>query len=758
MDIVQQRQELRAFYADVEARAANRALADPGHGKTTVGLVSELLNQYDRQHPGLDVYALKAAQYAIVAEHFTPTLFLRSPFYFEMGINGGWEQALHPGRWLLLRNAHLFRDANPAEYDVFTERQRQRYYLCCGPYVDLSHNCPSFSNVLRFGLRGLYSQAEQALTQCRTSEETAFAECAMKGLLAAKRVAERFAEAAERLLASTVGTARRRSLEWIAETARAVPWRPPETFQEGLNTLWFLREVGGLLDGLATNSLGRPDAMLAELYRKDIGTGRLTPAAAYDLVCQFLLPGDCHYDKDRQVVGYGGTAGHELEITLTLGGCDEEGREVFNEVTRMFLRAYRELKLIYPKPHCRFGTASSPEYLGLINTEIAAGRCVYSLLNDDCIIPALVQAGKRLEDARRYLCTGCWDLVVESCEDLATGNYFNLARILEMSIHKAPEEMARAKLTLERLDGAASFEEVYRRLFGNAMKVAREMCLMKGRNGAVWPTVNPAPFFSACMSDCLANRRDFTAGGGRYNPHAMPMVFFANFVDSLLAIRRLCFETGRHSLDELLTAVRANWQGHEALRAEVLAAPHFGDDTPESIALARRLHEDIYASTRDLRNERGGGFDLAYWVYREFRFWGEKTRATPDGRRDGDYLAQSLNPSRLHPIEHVTSTVNSVAALDLTKCSGDSVLNLLLPAGVSNPRLLEQFERACALSNLQLLQLNCVNRDVLLDARRHPERHQDLVVRVCGFSAKFVALPPEWQDEFVNRNFYDVPP
>jgi len=323
-----------------------------------------------------------------------------------------------------------------------------------------------------------------------------------------------------------------------------------------------------------------------------------------------------------------------------------------------------------------------------------------------------------------------------------------------MSVHDAPEEMVKAKLLLEKLDGSGSFEEIYRRLSGNIIKVAREMCSMKGRNGRAWAKANPSPSYSACMAGCLEKRKDFTAGGGRYNPHSLSMAYFANVIDSLLAIRKLCFETKRHSLKELLDAVRANWNGYETLHKEVLDAPYFGDSTPASNALARRLHEDLYANTRDLVNERGGSFALAYWTYRDFVFWGEVMKATPDGRRDGDYLAQSLNPSRFRHIDQITSTLNSIASLDLTKCPADSVVNILLPANGVNLKILDQFERTAAVLNLQLLQLNCVNKDDLLDARKHPERHYDLIVRVCGFSAKFVSLPPEWQEEFINRNIY----
>ena len=234
------------------------------------------------------------------------------------------------------------------------------------------------------------------------------------------------------------------------------------------------------------------------------------------------------------------------------------------------------------------------------------------------------------------------------------------------------------------------------------------------------------------------------------------MAGFANVVDSLLVIRKLCFETRRHTLEVLLAAVCANWKGYERLLAEVLTMPYFGDNNPDSNALAWRLHNDIYAKTRDLINERGGAFEIGYWVYREFRYWGENMRATPDGRRDGDVFSHGINPSRTHHVSSISSAINSAAALDLTKCAANSVMNILLPSGGGmTPEILDQFERAAAAAKIGLLQLQCVSREELLDARKHPEKYQDIVVRVCGFSAKFVSLEPKWQDEFISRNVYE---
>ncbi|NLE66522.1 MAG: hypothetical protein GX608_03790 [Lentisphaerae bacterium] len=714
-----------------------------------------LMDACDAAHPGLSAYRLKAMQYEIIADNFRPVLFNNSPFYYEMGTkpaqcdgNPWWK---HPGGWLQRRNNHLFRDVNPTDYFLSRERSAQRIFT--GAYVDVDHHCFPMAAVIENGLETIYRQAAEARGRCASPEESEFIDCAMRGLLAVKKIADKFADAAEERLKTGAEEPQRRFLRRIADSAREAPWRKPATFYEGLNTLLLLREAGGSLEGVGTTSLGRPDRLLADLYRRDIESGRLTPAEAYDLVCRFLLTGDCRYDKSKPVETY---SDHEMEISFTLGGCDERGHEVCNDITFLFLKAHHELKLIFPKPFCRFGAASSARYLEAINADILSGRSALVLVNDDGLIPALIRAGKQPEDARRYVCTGCWDVVVEGCENAPTGHYINLPRILEISIYDCPET-ARAGIVCEKLDGAGTFEEVYRRLSGSMLAVIRQGCAMIGRNGKVWTQVAPEPLFSACMSDCLKTRRDYTAGGGRYNPHQLGLVGFANVINALLAIRALCFEIKRLSLDEFLAAVRANWKGHARLRAEVLTLPHFGDNRPESDALARRLHQDIYKQTRGLVNERGGAFEIGYWVYREFRYWGEKMRATPDGRRDGDVLAHGINPAREHPAASISAAINSAAGLDLTACAANSVANVLLPAGEMTAATLGQFERAAAASKIGLLQLHCVSKKDLLDARAHPEMHQDLVVRVCGFSAKFIALSPEWQDEFIGRTIYSQP-
>ena len=151
----------------------------------------------------------------------------------------------------------------------------------------------------------------------------------------------------------------------------------------------------------------------------------------------------------------------------------------------------------------------------------------------------------------------------------------------------------------------------------------------------------------------------------------------------------------------------------------------------------------------------GGKVLMGHLTYTEIRWWGEQTRATPDGRFDGEYFSQGLTPSRLKKIPSVTSVIHSMKALDRTTMAGNNVVNIILPLSKAEPVMLDGFLRAVADTSVMSLQLNCVTKEQLLDAQKHPEKYPHLVVRVCGFSAKFTSLSPEWQQEVLSRNFYE---
>ena len=231
------------------------------------------------------------------------------------------------------------------------------------------------------------------------------------------------------------------------------------------------------------------------------------------------------------------------------------------------------------------------------------------------------------------------------------------------------------------------------------------------------------------------------------------LAFMANLVDSLCAIRKLCFEDKVCTLPEFLAAVRSNWRGGDGERLRLLAmdAPYWGDNSAASNAIMRRWIDRISDEIRPLRNDQGGPYVLACWIYREFMYWGAKMKATPDGRHDGDRLAQGFSPSEFRCKEGVTSVMNAIGRLP-NECLYECNANLTFDRDAMTPELMGDILYVFAQKGSHLMQPNCNSVEELLDAQRHPERHRDLVVRVCGFSARFIHLSKRWQDEVIARH------
>ena len=719
----------------------------------------DIMDKKAAEHPDWTPLERKTMQYEVIAENFTPVLFRNSPFFFETGLRFAEHRGTPdwglPGSWMTCRNDQLVEDSAPDEC---------RQYQACGAagihlwfnFWDSHHHSTNSTNIIQHGLKYFADLAQTELAQCRTEEERIFLQCAIRGIKAMKRIAERFAEEALRRLMNAEDEQERKFLSMIESAARNVPWKPAATFYEGLAVIQFLYEVVGSLEGNGLSACGRPDYVLGPLYEQDLREGRITPEEAGDLIARFLCFTDCRYDK------YGNWDqsynSQENGTALSFGGYDESGNTVCNDVTMMFLRVHRELNLLFPKIQARI-TRNTPQcFLSELNRNWLSGRNVIALQNDEAVIPAQIAAGKTFADASHYTIGACWEIIVEGYEHSAGANcYFNLLKILDMSIHDDPDTEQKTGAVCTKLDSCRTFDELYEIYLQNVLREIRRMCESIRKLGSLWPQVNPSPAYSASMFDCIRKHRDYTAGGGRYNPHALPLGGFANTIDSLLVIKDLCFDRKICSFAELLDAVRRDWNGADELRHHALSCRlFFGDNQPESMTLARRLYHDIYNRTRDLKNERGGSFQLAFYMAWEYLSWADKVKATPDGRRRGDVIANGITPSRTHRGMALTSVLSSVGGLDLTMAPANASLDVSLPLGGLNDEILSALERSFVAAKCMQMQLNCVSADELRLARKEPEKHWDLFVRIFGFSARFVLLPEKWQDEIISRYSYNI--
>ena len=723
------------------------------------------LDAWAKDNPGYDALDARCAYYRLVQRHFQPVLFAESPFYFEAGVNGGWSG--HNGGGIEANPAfrvkqicmHLAKGPGripDSAFQLMRNRNRENLLLCCGTFVDEMHNIPPFRTILQKGFGGVRAEVADALARCPTDDPAGRKqlESALLGLDTIHAVQLKFAEEAQRLLSQSgnLPVWHTDYLRRIADAARRCPWEPPQTFYEGLNTLWFAREILGLVEGLSNCSVGRPDAMLIGLYEADLAAGRLTREEARDLVARFLVIGDCHDNGTDVIDSY---ADGEVDLPLTLGGCDAEGRPLDNELTEMFLDAHIGCDCLRPKLHCRVSQNSPKRYLRKIGEMLMRGHAVFTVFNDDRFIPQFLADGFSAEDARAYIGSGCWDGVIESVMEADTCNYVSLVKLLELMIYRDAETERRLRLRFRPLVDAATFEEVRETVTDNIVCFLRDAMGEYTRWGRFNALINPYPVYTSLLRGGIESRRDLKDGALPVNaqPRIVTLGFVGNVVDSLLAIRKVCFEDKACTLAEFLDVVRSNWAGErgERIRKLVFAAPYWGDDSEASNGLMGGLIRDIHRGTRGLVTDQDGEYHFGIYTYREFLYWGKNTRATPDGRRSGEQLVQGLSPSELRCEAGVTAVFNAVGTLphDLLY---ESNLNQTFERDAMSVDTWEAVLRVFAKKGSHLLQPNCNSVEELLDAQKHPERHRNLMVRVCGFSARFVSLSKRWQDEVIARN------
>ena len=706
---------------------------------------------------GMNPYEMKVLQYRVITDMFEPVLFYTCPYYFETGTmwahcDGGrdFRGFKHAGGWTYWKNKHLFKDQNPALYELAKKQQDELFYTTI--YHDTMQHF-NFNNrpILAGGLKSLYERAEAELTSAKDWEERAYLEATMQAMLCLKKMSEKFADKAEQMLADAPDEDARANLARIADTARRCPWEAPKTLYEALNTLCFMRKCMGALEGIGPNTFGRIDMDLAPFYDADLAAGRLTKDGAYELVTRFLLTWDLHFDHDFKFSGY---SDHELENTYVLGGCDLDGKPLYNDLTQMFLRASREETIIFPKITCRYDRNSPKEYLDEANLAVINGTSTLLYQNDEATIPSVLRRGKPIEEARDYLITGCWGIMSNGKEKIDDGCYVNILKVLEYTLHNRTDKMEEVKMTFAPVDGAESFEELYSIYCDNVRVLFEERCRVWREGGQIWRKVDPLPIFSSTMDNCIGKHKDYTAGGAKYRDSRFELIGFPNVVDSLLAIKKLCFDEKKYTLAQMLDAVRNNWEGYEDMRLDAIRTPGWGMGIKEADEFCAKFNTDLFDLVQPLVGTYGGKVVIGHLAYTEIRWWGEQTLATPEGRKSGDYIAQGLTPSRLKKIPAVTSVIKSLCAPDASEIAGNSVVNVILPNKTTLDHC-EAFLRATAQSGVQSLQLNCTSREQLLDAQKHPEKYPTLIVRMCGFSAKFTSLSPEWQQEVLTRNFYE---
>jgi len=709
-----------------------------------------VISCYCLSNPGEPVCSLKSLIHETIAERAAVRVFPHFPFFFETEVGRSrydWGTYSPPA-------AHL-RDLSEPHMGV-PYRERIRNYtegmlMWSHSPVGYDHHCPGYEKILTKGLEGIIDEADNRARGPLTEGERAFLVSVVRSDRAVIKLADRFAAEAEKVLANLKETGgldaeAESNLKRIAAAAGRVPAKPAGSFYEALACILFIRENIGSLESFGVSTFGHLDRMLYPYYERDLAAGKITYEEAKGLIHALLSFTDAKF-------GINDGAYRETSTTVVIGGCDAGGTPVFNAVTRMVVEACMENGYIGTKIIGRISSKHPEGYYGLLGGFAASRANVLAMPNDDVLTAANRRWNKALGDCRLYANGGCHEMVLAGTEvNTRADTYLNLPGVLARSFFYDAKTPIFEEFNAE--DGSTGFGGFYRVCMHNVRALHDEVAAAKESYERMWRDFDAAPFYSSTLADCVENAKDLTAGGARYNSVSLSMVGAATFIDSLFVFKKLVFDEKTITAADFRKAMAENYEGREDLAAYVKnRIPRHGQDDAEYNGFARGVMHDL-SRMGGQPNGRGGVVTPAFYPHDLYRGFGMGTAATPDGRRAGEFLSRGFAPGESTPIKNVTDIINSIKSFDLTLFPESFATEITLPATVGSAYRASEiasFIKVFAQSGGSTLQINVLDREELIRARAEPEKHPNLVVRVCGYSQTFNSLTDEQKDEIIER-------
>ncbi len=591
------------------------------------------------------------------------------------------------------------------------EEAEMRQPLSC-PIPDVpgrtDHMSLDFEKLLRLGVNGMIGEI-RAKPDADTNPFYVGAAAELRALLT---LAERYSQ-----------EALTRGWDDIADVLRNVPANPARTFREALQSIHFYSfSLWGLYQA------GRVDRYLYPYYRHDIDAGILTVEEAQELIDCFCLMYSTYITASSSV-------------GFMIGGRDRAGNAVENELTWLFLNSIPHTRTADPSIGLCVTEETTPELM-LEACRIIGEGCTHpAFYGDKLITESLLANGHPIEDARDYIHCCCVEITAAAKSAIWTVSpYHNLLQLL-LDV-------------LSETESAEDLEAILRQYEIRLRQTVRAGNDQENRWQAYRAENGGEPLRVSCLvDDCIARGKSVNEGGAVYNQIQPDFLGIFNVVDSLAAVETLVFREKSLTLSALNRILAKNFEGHEALRHRIHSTlPHFGNNEPLTNRLAARLTEMIADACRPLSTFRGAAVNPAAFSYNEHIRHGANTGASPDGRLAGEPLCDGTNPVQGHDTEGPTAMLLSAMSWNHAPFLGGIAFNLELAESQARPEVIRALVESYIAGGGMEIQINVVDKSVLEDAKQHPDKHRNLVVRIGGYSDYFTRLPAALQDEIITRN------
>jgi formate C-acetyltransferase len=575
--------------------------------------------------------------------------------------------------------------------------------------------------------------------------------------------AKRYADALENLAKDEKNEDRQIELMQMSAICKRVPAHAPQTFHEALQHYWFIH-LGVITEVNPWDSFnpGRLDQHLFPFYEKELQEGKLTEESAKELLSSFWIKFNNHPAPTKIGVTAKESSTYTDFALINLGGVKEDGSDAVNDLTFVILDVIEEMRLLQPSSMIQVSKKNPDRFIKRTARILKTGFGQPSVFNTDAIIQELLNQGKSLVDARNGGASGCVETGAFGTESYILTGYFNLTKIFEITLHNGVDPMTGKRIGLQTGDPSAfkSFDELLN-AYEKQLKYFADI-KVKGSNiiDQVFAENVPVPFLSLLIDDCIANGKDYNAGGARYNTSYIQGVGLGSLTDILTAIKYHVFDQKKYSIDNLLQAATANFKGADELRNELINnTPKYGNDDDYADVQALSVFEIFYNAVNGRPNTKGGHFRINMLPTTSHVYFGSVTGATLDGRLAKKPLSEGISPFQGADRKGPSAVIKSASKIDHLRTGGTLLNQKLTPSLLETEKGLDsmvQLIRAYFRLDGHHIQFNVVTAKTLRKAQKHPENYKDLIVRVAGYSDYFNDLGEELQDEIIRRTENEV--
>jgi formate C-acetyltransferase len=570
--------------------------------------------------------------------------------------------------------------------------------------------------------------------------------------------AERYVRALELQLRQTTNAERIAELQDMIAVCKRVPAHAPQTFHEMLQHYWFIH-VGIISELNPWDSFnpGRLDQHLWPFYQRETASGSLSKERAKELLQAFWIKFNNHPAPPKVGVTALESNTYTDFALINLGGLTEKGADAVNELSFLILDVIEEMRLLQPSSMVQISKKNPDHFIKRALQITKTGFGQPSFFNTDAIIQQLLRQGKTIEDARNGGASGCVETGAFGTEAYTLSGYFNLTKVLELSIYGGFDPRTKQQLgpQTKALVSCERFEEFYQQ-FEQQLEWFIHIKLEGNRKiESLFAEWMPVPFLSLFIADCVQNAEDYNAGGARYNTTYVQGVGLGSITDSLAAIKKWIFDLNGVSANQLIESLEKDFVGHEMLRSKLIYdTPKWGNNDSEADQYALRVFESFFTLVDGKPNNRKGFFRINLLPTTSHVYFGSVTGATPDGRLAYQPLSEGISPVQGADIKGPVAVLQSAGKLDHVRTGGTLLNQKFAPEFFNSDEAyqkLVQLIRTYFRLDGHHIQFNVVEAETLRNAQKNPELYRDLIVRVAGYSDYFNDLGVDLQNEIIAR-------